>query len=166
MPTAPSLGLAGIAGLATYLGAAVWCDARGQRLPAWCCALGLVAAFVVAASGDGIGAPDALAGAVLAAALLGIAALALGAHASELRLAVVAGAWLGPIAVLHGTALGAATVLLAVLVHVAAGPERPRLATALATVRGPRGTGVAAPLSLALPLAAGYAAAAVLAVNA
>jgi hypothetical protein len=161
----PALGLAGVAGLATYLGAALWCDARGRRLPVWACALGLAAALAVAASNDGIGATRALAGAALAAALLGVGALALGAGAAEMRLAVVAGAWLGPMAVLHGTALGAATVVLAALVHAVTTPERPRLARALASVRRPDG-GSATPHSLALPLAAGYAAAAVLAVHA
>ncbi|MCW5892489.1 MAG: prepilin peptidase [bacterium] len=165
---APSLTVAGVAGLLAYLGAAVWCDARGRRLPAWCCAVALAAAVAVAAWDGGIGARDALAGAAVAAAIFGVVALALGAGTGELRLAVVAGAWLGPVAVLHGTVLGAATIVLGVLVHGAASAERPTLATALAVMRGPRaaGAGVAAPLPIALPLAAGYAAAAVLAVNA
>lgn len=163
----PSLGVAGVAGLAAYLGAAVWYEARGRHLPPWCCAVALAAAFAVATSGRGIGAADAVAGAVVAASLLGLAALVFGAGAGALRLAVVAGAWLGPTAVLHGTVLGAATILLAVLVHGAATAERPTLATTLAILRAPRvGAGVATPLPLALPLAAGYAAAALLAVNA
>lgn len=159
----PSLGVAGVAGLVAYLGAAVWYDARGRRLPPWCCGVALAAAFAVATSGRGIGAADAVAGAVVAASLLGLAALVVGPGADALRLAVVAGAWLGPTAVLHGTLLGAATILLAVLVHGTATAERPTLAILRARRRG---TGVATPLPLALPLAAGYAAAALLAVNA
>jgi hypothetical protein len=158
--------LVGITGLLAYLGAVVWYDARGERPPLWCSAAALASAFAVAATSDGIGARDALIGAAVGTTLLGLAALAHGASRAELALALVAGAWLGPAAVVHGTALGAATVVLAVLVHGAATQERLSLATTFAAVRGRRRDLAVAPLPLVVPLAAGYAAAAVLAVTA
>lgn len=160
------MSLVAITGLLAYLGAVLWCDARRARVPASCSVAGLVAALLVAATDSGIGAREALTGAALGASLLGAVALVHGARRSELGLAVVAGAWLGPVAVLHGTALGTATVVLAMLVHGTATDERLSFATALATVRGRRRDVAAPPLPLVVPLAAGYAAAAVLAVNA
>lgn len=163
------MSLLAIVGLGAYLGAAVWCDARGHTLPRWSCLAALAGALVVAAGIGPVTPTEALAGAAVGGTLVGVA-MAFGVAApADVRVALVAGAWLGPLAVLHGTALAAATVLMAVFMHGATAGSRPTLATALAVVRPRRRTSTGltpTPLPLAVPLAAGFAAAAVLAVNA
>lgn len=149
--------------LLAYLAIAGGCDLRRGRVPVWCSTLALGGAGTVAVLPDGRGLGMAAAGSALAILLLSIPA-ALGiVTRSDVGFAAVSGAWLGPGLVLQGLVLGCAAVLLAALGLVAA--QSPRLLLQLPHVLGPLTAPVRAhhAIPCTLPLAAGFAAAALLA---
>lgn len=149
--------------LLVYLAVAAGCDMRTRGVPAWCTALALGGAAVMAHRPEGLGPATAAAGAALGfGVLLGPAVRGLVAR-SDVAVATVGGAWLGPGLALEGLALACAAALLAAVGMVAA--RSPRLLWQPPHAFGPLTAPVRAHLAIpcTLPLAAGFAATALLA---
>lgn len=148
--------------LLVYLSVAAACDLRRGRIPDWWSALALAGATFTAALPDGRGLWAAAGAATAAAVLAGPTVLGLVTRA-DLGLSTVAGAWLGPGLALQGLGLAGATILLATIGLVAA--RSPRLLLQLPHALGPLTAPARAHLALpcTLPLAAGFAATALLA---
>ncbi|HEV7730884.1 MAG TPA: hypothetical protein VGR62_01920 [Candidatus Binatia bacterium] len=157
------MSLVAVIPLLAYLSVAAACDLHRGRIPHWWSALAFAGAGIVAALPDGRGAWGVTAGAATAAAVLAGPTVLGVVTRGDLGLATVAGAWLGPGLALQGIGLACATILLATIGLVAA--RSPRLLLQLPHALGPLTAPARAHVALpcTLPLAAGFAATALLA---
>jgi len=166
-----NVGVLGYAALATGF------DLRERRIPNWLSGLGLAGALAAAPTDAGIGLPAALFGAGLGLGALFIPFTLGAVGGGDVKFAAVAGAWLGPRVALNALLLGSALGLFAALgFAAAAGRAAAALASAgrllwlfaaspsLSTLpAAPAAEEQLAPIPYAVPLAAGVAAAVLLA---
>jgi Flp pilus assembly protein protease CpaA len=167
------------AGVLGYAALATGFDLRERRIPNWLSGIGLAGALAMAPTAAGIGLPAALFGAGLGLGALFIPFTLGAVGGGDVKFAMVAGAWLGPRVGLNALLVGSALGLFVALgAAAAAGRARAALAAAgrllwlfaaspsLSTLPpASPAEGKLAPIPYAVPLAAGVAAAVVLAEN-
>lgn len=149
--------------LLVYLALVAACDVRAGRVPAWCLALGVAGAAIMAGRPDGTDPRVAITGAATAfAVVVGPAILGVVTRA-DVGVAAVGGAWLGPGLALQGLVIACAAAIVASVALVAARSPRLllQLPHALAPLMTPARAHVAIPCTV--PLVAGFATSALLA---
>jgi len=167
-----NVGVLGYAALATAF------DLRERRIPNWLSGLGLAGALATAPTDAGIGLPAALFGAGLGLGALFVPFTLGAVGGGDVKFAAVAGAWLGPRVGLNALLLGSALGLFAALGFAAAAGRAAAAVSAagrmlwllaaapsvssLPPAPAPEAERLA-PIPYAVPLAAGVAAAVVLA---
>jgi Flp pilus assembly protein protease CpaA len=165
------------AGVLGYAALATGFDLRERRIPNWLSGLGLAGARATAPTDAGIGLPAALCGAALGLGALFIPFTLGAVGGGDVKFAMVAGAWLGPRVGLNALLLGSALGLFVALGFAAAAGRAAAAVTSagrllrlfaaspsLSTLpTASPDEGRLAPIPYAVPLAAGVAAAVVLA---